>query len=324
MRFVTQPPIAATPVIDDALVGVPAEPLPPAGLASNASLGKEIWSLARYMAQTEVHTYAFSVAANTILSLFPFIVMMFTIARLVFHSHAMESAIADMIRYFLPTGPEFVTKNMEIVAHARKGVQLASVVMLLISSTGVFLPLEVALNRVWGVTKNRSYIMNQLVSLGLAAGIGTIALLSVALTAAQQSVLQVLFFGHIDNVVFFFVSHWLLQISAAIASVLLFFLIYWILPNRKLPIRAVLPTAIVIGLAWELAKMLYIAALPWMDLHSVYGPFSVSVSLMLWAFITGLLLLAGAHYSASRHALRLAYLADLERSKAQKSNRVTR
>ncbi len=121
------------------------------------------------MAQTEVHTYAFSVAANTILSLFPFIVMMFTIARLVFHSHAMENAIADMIRYFLPTGQEFVTKNMEIVAHARSGVQLASVVMLLISSTGVFLPLEVALNRVWGVTRNRSYLMNQLVSLGLAA-----------------------------------------------------------------------------------------------------------------------------------------------------------
>ena len=236
--------------------------------------------------------------------------MMFTIARLVFHSHAMESAIADMIRYFLPTGQEFVTKNMEIVAHARSGVQLASVVMLLISSTGVFLPLEVALNRVWGVTRNRSYFMNQLVSLGLAAGIGTIALLSVAVTAAQRSVLQFLFFGHINNVVFVFVSHWLLQISAAVASVLLFFLIYWILPNRKLPVRAVLPTAIVVGLFWELAKMLYIGALPWMDLHSVYGPFSVSVSLMLWAFVTGLLLLAGAHYSASRHTLHLAHLAD--------------
>jgi membrane protein len=313
------PRIEATLEEEDALVGVPCEPKPPARLTSNASLGEEIWSLVRYMAQTEVHTYAFSVAANTILSLFPFIVMMFTIARLVFHSHAMESAIADMIRYFLPTGQEFVTKNMEIVAHARTGVRFASVVMLLISSTGVFLPLEVALNRVWGVTKNRSYLMNQVVALGLAAGIGTLALLSVALTAAQQTVLQFVFFGHTNNVVFVFVSHWLLQISAAIASILLFFLIYWILPNRKLPVRAVLPTAIVIGLSWELAKMLYVAALPWMDLHSVYGPFSVSVSLMLWAFVTGLLLLAGAHYSATRHALRLAYLADLGRAREEKT-----
>ena len=121
---VSIPRIEATLEEDDALVGVPPEPKPPARLASNASLGEEIWSLVRYMAQTEVHTYAFSVAANTILSLFPFIVMMFTIARLVFHSHAMESAIADMIRYFLPTGQEFVTKNMEIVAHARTGCNL--------------------------------------------------------------------------------------------------------------------------------------------------------------------------------------------------------
>jgi membrane protein len=304
--------------VDEALVGVPAQPKPPARVAGSAGFGQGLWSLARYMMQTEVHTYAFSVAANTILSLFPFIVMMFTIARLVFHSHAMEGAIADMIRYFLPTGQEFVTKNMEIVAHARSGVRLASVVMLLISSTGVFLPLEVALNRVWGVTKNRSYFMNQVISLGLAAGIGTIAMLSVAVTAAQQSVLQALFFGHVNNVAFVFLSHWLLQISAVAASILLFFLIYWILPNRKLPVRAVLPTAIVIGLSWELAKMLYIAALPWMDLHSVYGPFSVSVSLMLWAFVTGLLLLAGAHYSATRHTLRLAHLADLERAKEVK------
>jgi hypothetical protein len=27
---------------------------------------------------------------------------------------------------------------------------------------------------------------------------------------------------------------------------------------------------------------------------------------MMWAFVSGLLMLAGAHYSASRHALRLA------------------
>ncbi len=313
------PPILATPE-DDAFLGAPAQPRPPARLAGNAGLVEEVVSLARYMAQTEVHTYAFSVAANAILSLFPFIVMMFTIARMVFHSTAMESAIADMIRYFLPTGQQFVTKNMEIVAHAHSGVQVASVVMLLISSTGVFLPLEVALNRVWGVTKNRSYLMNQLVSLCLAASIGTLALVSVAITAAQQSLLRLIFLGHTNNMVFNFVSHWLLQISAAVASVLLFFLVYWILPNRKLPVRAVLPTAIVIGLSWEGAKMLYVAALPWMDLQKVYGPFSVSVGLMLWAFVTGLLLLAGAHYSASRHALRIAYLADLERANEEKQS----
>ena len=202
------------------------------------------------------------------------------------------------------------------------GVRLASVVMLLISSTGVFLPLEVALNRVWGVAKNRSYLMNQLISLGLAAGIGTLALPSVAVTAAQRSLLQMAFFGHTDNMAFAFMSHWLLQISAAVASVLLFFLIYWVLPNRKLPVRAVLPTAVVMGLSWELAKMLYIAALPWMDLHSVYGPFSVSgepdvVGVCYRPAAPG----RGPLLGHPPHALRLAHLADLERAKEKSKRR---
>ena len=34
-------------------------------------------------------------------------------------------------------------------------------------------------------------------------------------------------------------------------------------------------------------------ALPRLDFESVYGPFYISVGLMMWAFLSGLLLLAG-------------------------------
>ena len=287
-------------------------PAPPRELPADATLIERFKALLVYLAQTEVHTYAFSVAANVILSLFPFIVLMLTLARRVFHSHAMEVVIAEQIRYFLPAGQEFVIKNMMIVSRAHGGVQLASVVMLLVSSTGVFMPLEVALNQVWGAERNRSYLMNQMVSLFLAFSIGSLTLLSIALTAAQHTVLSFLFLGNTDNAAFVFLAHWLLQISAAIVSVFIFLLIYWVLPNRKLPLLAVLPAAVCTGLLWEVAKRLYIALLPWLDFHAVYGPFSVSVSLMMWAFFSGLLMLAGAHYSASRHALGLATEAELE------------
>jgi membrane protein len=297
------------------LPATPLQPEPPRAVPHSEGLAGQFIELARYLSQTEVHTYAFSVAANSILSLFPFIVMMFTIARKVFHSPAMANVIGNEVRYFLPAGQDFVVKNMSIVANAKSGVQIASVLMLLVSSTGVFMPLEVALNQVWGIRKNRSYVMNQLISLLLAFTIGTLILISVAFTASQQSVLSALFLGNTNNVVFAFVVHWLLQISAAISSVLLFFIIYWVLPNCKLPVRAVLPTAIVTGLSWELAKMLYISILPLLDFRSVYGPFSISVSLMMWAFLSGLLLLAGAHYSATRYTRRLAREAEVEDQK---------
>jgi YihY family inner membrane protein len=293
-------------------VALPAEPQPPARPRAGAGLWGQVVSLARYLAQTEVHTYAFSVAANAILSLFPFIVLMFTLARRVFHSQSMENVIGDMLRYFLPANQDFVVRNMSLLAHPRGEVQIASVVMLLVSSTGVFLPLEVALNRVWGVTRNRSYVMNQLVSLGLALAVGLLALTSIAFTAAQNEILTLLFFGKTNNIFFSFFEHVFLYISAAFLSIAIFFVIYWVLPNRKLPLRAVLPTAIMTGLIWEGAKVVYVKVLPWLDLRSVYGPFSVSVSLMMWAFLTGLLLLAGAQSSATRYALRLAHEADVE------------
>ncbi|MBS1821058.1 MAG: YihY/virulence factor BrkB family protein [Acidobacteria bacterium] len=272
----------------------------------------QVKALAKYMARTEVHTYAFSVAANAILSLFPFIVLLLTLCRGVFHSRNMEQVVGDMMRGFLPVGQDFVMRNMQLLAHPGKGVQFFSLVMLLVSSTGVFLPLEVALNNVWGVSENRSYLHNQAVSLGLAFGVGLLALVSVSFTSGSRTILTWLFFGHTQNFAYAFVSAWFLKICGVIASILIFFLIYWILPNRRVPPRAVLPTAVMVGLLWEVAKYLYIRALPWLDFKSVYGPFYISVGLMMWAFLTGLLLLAGAHVSATQYALRVARQAKIE------------
>jgi membrane protein len=239
-------------------------------------------------------------------------VLLLTLSRNVFHSRSMEQVVGDMMKNLLPVGQVFVMRNMQLLTHPHKGTQFFSVVMLLITSTGVFLPLEVALNRVWGVRQNRSYLHNQAVSLGLAFAVGVLAMASVASTASQQTILSWVFLDHTDNWVVHFISYGFLRLCAGLASILLFFLIYWVLPYRKVPARAVLPTAIVIGLLWQLAKVLYIRALPWLDFESVYGPFYISVGLMMWAFLSGLLLLAGAHFSATRYTLKLARQAEAE------------
>ncbi len=268
--------------------------------------GKQLLALLRYLMQTDVHTYAFSVAANVILSLFPFIVLLLTVTQRVFHSPAMFAVVGELMHSYLPTGQDFVMRNMNLLVHPRRGVQVFSVVMLLISSTGVFLPLEVALNNVWRAKKNRNYLHNQAVSLGLASAAGLLAMFSVAVSTAQQTVLGFVFFGHVHNVFYTVLSRGFLAVLATFSSIALFFLIYWILPNRKVPARAVLPTAVVTGLLWEAAKHLYIVVLPHLDFANTYGPFQISVGLMLWAFLSGLMLLAGAHFSATRHAIRLA------------------
>jgi YihY family inner membrane protein len=269
------------------------------------------------MTKTEVHTYAFSVAAQVILSLIPFMVLLLTIAQRVFHSARMVDVVVQMMKNFLPSNQNYVMRNMRVLAFAHTQTKIFSVVMLLITATGVFLPLEVALNSVWGVRKNRNYLHNQVVSLALAIGVCVLAMASVALSTAQRSVMDFIFFGHTSNIFFTFIGDSFLRICAGLASIGLFFLIYWGLPNRKIPARAVLPTAIVMGVLWEIAKYLYILALPHLDLASVYGPFEVSVGLILWAFFSGLLLLAGAYVSATRQGLREARQADIARAREE-------
>lgn len=297
--------------------------IPRTQLIPKTPLPSRVWphlkGLVGYLTRTEVHTYAFSVAANFILSLFPFIVLLFLVARQIFHSTSMTQMVSDMVSYFLPSNQEFVVRNMALLVHPRGQVQIFSIVMLLFSSSNVFMPLELALNHVWGVKQGRSYIRNQLVSLGLALAVGLLAVLSVGLTAAQSKILTFLFMGHTHNFIFSSVAHFFLRIMALFLSISIFFLIYWRLPNRKMPIRVVWPTAVLIGVLWEVAKEVYVRLLPWLDLRSAYGPFAVSVTLMIWAFITGLLLLAGAYSCATRHALAIVEEEDRKDALEQKA-----
>jgi YihY family inner membrane protein len=292
--------------VSPALSAAPAMPV------GDSGTWEQMKALGHYLTKTEVHTYAFSVAAQAILSLFPFIVLLLTLSQRVFHSAKMADVVSEMMTNFLPNNQEFVMRNMRVLASSHAKTKIVSVIMLLITATGIFLPLEVALNSVWGIKKNRSYVENQLVAILLAIGVALLAMASVALTAAQRTVLEWVFFGHTQNALFSLVGRGFLQIVALIASIAVFFLIYWGLPHRKVPARAVLPTAIVMGVLWTAAKYAYIYALPHLDFRAVYGPFEVSVGLMIWAFISGLLLLGGAYVSATRHALRETREAELK------------
>jgi len=256
-----------------------------------------VFSTVRYLLRTEVHTFAFSVAANALLSFFPFVLLMMVLIRRVFHSPVMYDVLVELLRDYVPAGQDFVIRNLNALVQARQRTQLVSLLILLVTSTGIFMPLEVALNRIWRFPSNRSYLGNQLIALALAFACGVLALLSVGMTAGNVTLLGTLLLGH---GVFFvrMVGYVVMKIFAVTASIAIFFLIYWLLPNGKVPARAVLPTAVIMGLLSESLKYCYILALPRLNFQEVYGPFALSASLMFWAFLSGLLLLTGAHLAA--------------------------
>ena len=105
-------------------------------------------STAKYILRTDVHTFAFSVAANSILSFFPFVVLLMTLIRRVFRSRVMNDVVLELLRDNLPAGQEFVIRNLNAMVDTRHRVQVVSLLILLVTSSGIFMPLEVALNRI--------------------------------------------------------------------------------------------------------------------------------------------------------------------------------
>jgi membrane protein/epoxyqueuosine reductase len=303
----------------DAAIEVPraADVVEPATRSKWYRWRKDGTALVTYLLDSEVHTFAFSVAANAILSFIPFIVLLYTLAHSVFHSQMMVGVVNDMVQYFLPSShdslipdpskPDWAARNLILLA-PRHGVQAFSVLMILVACTGIFLPLEVALNQAWGVTKSRNYLHNQVIAFGLAILMLALGMGSILLNAAARSVLS-LVLVHNTNIKFIdFVLHFtyqgssfiLLAATTGVACILFFFSIYWVLPNRKVPWRPVLRTSIYTGVIWLAAKYLFMALLPHMHLDDLYGPFYVSVGLLFWAYISGLILFAGAQFSVAR------------------------
>ncbi len=90
------------------------------------------------------------------------------------------------------------------------------------------------------------------------------------------------------------------KLAALPVSMLALFLIYWLLPNRKVDARRVAPVAIIVGLIMEFLKYVNLLLWPWLatKLNKEYSVFQHSVTILLWSFAVAMVVLGGAHWTA--------------------------
>jgi uncharacterized BrkB/YihY/UPF0761 family membrane protein len=249
----------------------------------------------RYMMATEAHVYALAVSASVLLSFYPFCNVMLSICRNILHWRAAEDAIYLALNdYFPGEMAGFLRRNLALQGK----LQITSMVLLLFTANGIFEPLEVALNRAWGVTQNRSYLKNQLVALGMIFLSGALALASLMLTAMNRQWLASWAgsFGGFQT----WLNLFLFKVAAVPISILALFLIYWLLPNRQVEPARVAPVAILVGLVLEALKYVNLAVTPLLEakLEHEYFIFRHSVNILLWSFVAALIVLAGAEWTA--------------------------
>jgi membrane protein/epoxyqueuosine reductase len=112
---------------------------------------------------------------------------------------------------------------------------------------------------------------------------GSLGLGSIALTIAARG------YGHHTPI-----AAWGAKLSAFLLTYLLFFVIYRVIPGAPVRTIVALKAAFWGSAAWETAKYGFVVKLAQMDLQTFYGPLALSVSLVLWAYISSLVLVFGA------------------------------
>lgn len=233
----------------------------------------------------EIAVLTNAIAFNFLLCLFPLLVVVSALQRaLPGGARHAATALLSVLEELIPFGQDAMARAVRDATRTAAGLQVFAVIVILWASSGIFMPVEMALNRAWGGRPNRHFIRSKLLAFVMTIAGGLLALASVALTAASRT------YGHDWPIV----ARYGGKLSALLLSYLLFFLIYRLIPEVPVSAQTAARAALLAGTVWEIAKYVFVIRLSRTPLQTFYGPLAFSVSLLLWAWVSSLVLVLGA------------------------------
>jgi YihY family inner membrane protein len=262
---------------------------------------QRIWPAVVDLAGGEVYVLASAIAFNALLSFFPFMILLMIACRALLNwRQGGETLLALLHDAYLPVAQDFIVQVLKDVTekNTRGGIALLSLGSLIFTSSGLFTPLEIAFNRAWKVTRPRPAWQSQIIAMSLVAVCGALALAATWIAANVQWGFRQAFGATLSDANVRLLALIFIKFLSLPVTIAVFFTLYYVLPSRRPPVMRVLPTAIWVGILWEAAKYLFEWSLPLLNFAKVYGAFYVTVTLVMWAFISALLLLLGANLAA--------------------------
>lgn len=242
---------------------------------------------------------ASGIAFQVLLCLVPFAMLLLSFAGSYLFA---DERVADQLgRYFAQAAPALdpgVRREfLGIVSH-RGTYGVVGTVGLLWIATTVFGWLRIALNTIFGVAKARGTLRGLGLDLAMILLSGAAFLVSVGLTAAFE------YLRHLPSPLFPAETGLLLNVALAyvvpfLVTLLICFLIYLIVPDRRVSARAAILGALFTGVLWEAAKHLFTLYVSTFGSYSiVYGSLGAAAVLLVWTYYSAAVLLLGAEVTA--------------------------
>lgn len=256
---------------------------------------KKMWPTIYELTSTETYVNASAIAFNVMLSFFSFVVLMGSFLINIAGSQRAYETLFRLMRSLMPQESGMLLNSLDQVTRGPSGkATLMSFGLLIFSASGVFQPLEAALNRAWKF-KERNFVKQYLTYMLMVLICSAIMLIPVALGSVYDFVL-VSIFGQSP------VRDWFFKIAGPVMSlpflVLLFFVIYYFIPNGKVKLNQVVFTSVATAVLWLLVTLAFWMLLPVFDFSGSYKQLSSLMALVTWVFISSFILIMGADLSA--------------------------
>ncbi len=292
---------------------------------SRGVLGISIQSL-RSFNEARASEAAAAIAYYALFSLFPLLIILVVVSSSILQSQDVKDQIMNVVGEVLPPGEELARESMERILELgglppaqqilkenvqqvldlRLPVGIGAAFGLLWASTSVFTALARNINRAWQGPSRRNFLRWRLIGLAMAGGLLTgLLILSLLLSSL---------FGLISRVQgggFPLSEVWYLKLLSNLIPIMLVFLTAYLLylwaPDDEVRWPEAGWGALVATSCWAVSKV----GFSWyiesgLARHQlVYGSLGTVVVLMLWVYLSGAIILYGAHLSAAIGRRRL-------------------
>lgn len=249
--------------------------------------------------RNDVSGNAAQLAYYMLFSIFP---MLLIAATLLAYLHIDKDSVFNMIKEFAPDQiMDFLEENLNTLLTQKNGGLLSiGIIATLWSASNGMNAVMKSLNKAYGVTNKRNYVVQRLLSmfftLAMLATVGATLLL---LVFGQQ--IGMFLINHL-NFSEDFLSFWnnLRWTVTLVVIFVVFTFLYWVAPNRRSTLISVLPGALFSTIGWTIASVGFAYYVNNFGNYSAtYGSIGVIIILMLWFYLTGIILMIGGELNAT-------------------------
>lgn len=262
----------------------------------------------KHMAEADIFATAAQIAYFLLLSLFPLLLFLITLLG---YLPIDTKLFAEFLSGYAPHEVTlYIQDNLAQIAATKNGRLLSlGIIGTFWSASNGINALMKAMNRAYGIRESRTYLVSRLLSLGLTAAMLGLILIALLLPIFGKMLGMYIFsfFGlSEDFLVIWNMLRWVL-------SSLIFFLIlsvlYKLAPNRFVRLKDTVWGAALATLAWQTVSLGFSFYVTEIAHYSVtYGGLGAVIMLLVWFYISGIIILAGGTFNAFLAAKKEAAL----------------